>query len=166
MTIDRAKYGRVLAIGGCNAGPHWSAPLRTELAPARSCARLCTVELREVDGEWAFVGHWQDPKRSDVPPDDMRELFGYRFICWLGGSQAIITKEGEQPLFRSTKEAIDAGLMVERNRVTREALDDTFQQIHKLGLNGATESFALASAVVRGFLGEQWFDRHVMPNRR
>jgi hypothetical protein len=56
--------------------------------------------------------------------------------------------------------------MVERNRITQQALEDTYQEIHKLGLNAATESFALASAVIRGLLGEEWFNRHVMPNRR
>jgi hypothetical protein len=55
--------------------------------------------------------------------------------------------------------------MVRRNRITSQALQDVFDQIPK-ELNGVTQSFALASAVVRGFLGEKWFDRHVMPNRR
>jgi hypothetical protein len=55
--------------------------------------------------------------------------------------------------------------MVQRNRITPEALQETFDQIPK-ELNGTTQSFALASAVVRGFLSEKWLDRHVMPNRR
>jgi hypothetical protein len=55
--------------------------------------------------------------------------------------------------------------MVQRNRITSKALQEAFDQIPK-ELNGATQSFALASAVVRGFLGEKWLDRYVMPNRR
>jgi hypothetical protein len=55
--------------------------------------------------------------------------------------------------------------MVQRNRITREALQDAFDQIPK-ELNGATQSFALASAIVRGFLGDEWLDRHVMPSSR
>ena len=39
--------------------------------------------LREVNGKWTFVGHWQDPSRSDVPSCIMRELFGFGFICRL-----------------------------------------------------------------------------------
>jgi hypothetical protein len=55
--------------------------------------------------------------------------------------------------------------MVKRNRITREALQNTFNQIPK-EFNSTAKSFTLASAVVRGFLGERWFDRHVIPNRR
>ena len=55
--------------------------------------------------------------------------------------------------------------MVQRNRITPESLQETLDQIPK-ELNNATQSFALASAVVRGFLGEKWYDRHVEPNKR
>jgi hypothetical protein len=68
------------------------------------------LELREANGEWTFVRHWQDPARSGVPSDVMRELFGFRFICRLDVSRVAITKDGEQALSRSTKEAIDAAL--------------------------------------------------------
>src|SRR6266446_233133 len=55
--------------------------------------------------------------------------------------------------------------MVQRNRIARRSLQDTFDQIPK-ELNSVTQSFALASALVRGFFGEEWWDRHVLPNRR
>src|SRR5438876_6591831 len=55
--------------------------------------------------------------------------------------------------------------MVQRNRITSKALQDVFDQIPK-EFNGFQQSCTLASAVVRGFLGEEWFDRHVIPNRR
>jgi hypothetical protein len=55
--------------------------------------------------------------------------------------------------------------MVERRRLTPEALQEFFEQIPN-DFNAATQSFWLASAVARGYLGERWFDRHVMPNKR
>jgi hypothetical protein len=55
--------------------------------------------------------------------------------------------------------------MVQRNRITPKALQDVFDQIPN-EFNGFQQSCTLASAVVRGFLGEEWFDRHVIPNRR
>jgi hypothetical protein len=66
------------------------------------------LELREVDGEWIFVGHWQDPAHSGVPSVVMRELFGLQCICRLDGSGAAITEAGEQALSRSTIDAIAA----------------------------------------------------------
>jgi hypothetical protein len=38
----------------------------------------------------------------------MLELFGFRFICRLDGSRAVITEDGEQALSRSTIDAIAA----------------------------------------------------------
>jgi hypothetical protein len=55
--------------------------------------------------------------------------------------------------------------MVERNRIDQQALQETFDQIPER-FNAATQSFALASAIVRGFFSEEWFDRHVMPSKR
>jgi hypothetical protein len=66
------------------------------------------LELREVDGEWIFVGHWQNPTRSHVPCGVMQELFGFQFICRSDGSRVAITKNGEQALSRSTVDAIAA----------------------------------------------------------
>jgi hypothetical protein len=55
--------------------------------------------------------------------------------------------------------------LVQRTRITQKALQDVFDKIPK-EYNGVQQSFVLASAVVRGFLGEKWFDLHIMPNRR
>ncbi len=55
--------------------------------------------------------------------------------------------------------------MVQRNRITREALRKVFDQIPK-ELSSETRSLELAGAVLRGFLGKKWFERNVMPNRR
>ena len=66
------------------------------------------LDLREIDGAWSFVGHWQDPARSGVTSAVMCELFGFGFICRLDGSGAVITKDGEQALSRSTIDAIAA----------------------------------------------------------
>jgi hypothetical protein len=66
------------------------------------------LELHEVDGEWTFVGHWQAPAHLDVSSVVMRELFGLRFICRFGGSQAVITYEGGQARSHSILEAIAA----------------------------------------------------------
>ena len=82
-----------------------SAPL-SGLAREVLRALVHGLELREVDGEWSFVGHWQDPAHSCVPSGVMRELFGFQFICRLDGSGAGITEAGEQALFRSTIDAI------------------------------------------------------------
>ena len=68
------------------------------------------LELREIDGEWIFVGHWQDPARSGVPSVVMCELLESGFICRRDGSGATITKAGEQALSRSTIDAIAATL--------------------------------------------------------
>jgi hypothetical protein len=58
--------------------------------------------------------------------------------------------------------------MVERKRITPEALQEAFEKIENIPRehNKATKSFYLAGTVLRGLLGEQWFDRHVMPNKR
>jgi hypothetical protein len=66
------------------------------------------LELCVVDGEWTFVGHWQDPAHSGVPSVVMQELFGFRFICRPDESRAAITKDGERALSRSTIDAIAA----------------------------------------------------------
>jgi hypothetical protein len=86
-----------------------SAPLGKE---AREVLRALVhgLELREVNGEWIFVGHWQEPARSSVSSAVMQELFGFQFICRLDSSQVAITKDGEQALSRSTTDAIAATL--------------------------------------------------------
>ncbi len=57
--------------------------------------------------------------------------------------------------------------MVERIRITSEALKECFDTLPpEVRTNGATESFALAAGVVRGFLGAKWLERHVMPSKR
>jgi hypothetical protein len=78
--------------------------------PAREVLRALVhgLELREIAGEWIFVGHWQDPARSGVSPVVIRELFGFQFICQLDGSQVVITKAGAQALSRLTIDDIAA----------------------------------------------------------
>lgn len=52
--------------------------------------------------------------------------------------------------------------MVQRNRISREALQKAFDGLPAPArITAATESFAVASAVLRGFLGAKWFDKHV-----
>jgi hypothetical protein len=55
--------------------------------------------------------------------------------------------------------------MAQRKRLTPEALQAIYGDIPK-EFNGIEKSLALASVVVREFLGTKWFDRHVIPNRR
>jgi hypothetical protein len=55
--------------------------------------------------------------------------------------------------------------MVQRNRITPEALRDAFNQI-PCQFNEATRSAVLATVVLKGFFGEEWVDRHVMSKRR
>ena len=78
--------------------------------PAREVLRALVhgLELRELDGEWAFVGHWQDPARSGVPAAVMRELLSSGLICRFEDSRAAITEKGERTLSQSTIAAIDA----------------------------------------------------------
>jgi hypothetical protein len=54
--------------------------------------------------------------------------------------------------------------VVQRNRITRKALQEAFEQI-PTHFSGMSQSFFLAGSVVRGFLGEKWLDRHVMPSK-
>ena len=58
--------------------------------------------------------------------------------------------------------------MVDRKRVSLEALQKCFDELPKewAGQNSELQSFAVSAAVVRGLLGERWFNRHVMPNSR
>lgn len=73
-------------------------------------ALLHGLELREIDGEWGFVGHWQDIGRSHVSSVTMSELIGSQLVSIRGGSQAIITKSGEEQLFRLMKDETAAVL--------------------------------------------------------
>jgi hypothetical protein len=68
------------------------------------------LDLREVDGKWTFVGYLQDPARSGVSSEVMRELFGSGFICRLDESRIGITEAGETALSRSTIDAFTAAL--------------------------------------------------------
>jgi hypothetical protein len=54
--------------------------------------------------------------------------------------------------------------VVQRNRITRKALQEAFEQI-PAHFSGMSQSFFLAGSVVRVFLGEKWLDRHVMPSK-
>jgi hypothetical protein len=54
--------------------------------------------------------------------------------------------------------------VVQRNRITRKALQEAFEQI-PTHFSGMSQSFFLAGSVVRSFLGEKWLDRHVMPSK-
>jgi hypothetical protein len=56
--------------------------------------------------------------------------------------------------------------MVQQTRITRQELDETYQEIRKFGYSAADGSSVLASAVLRAYLGQKWWDRHVMPNRK
>jgi lipopolysaccharide biosynthesis protein len=83
-------------------------------APLGSAARevlralVHGLELHKTNGQWCFVGHWQDPARSGVSARVMHELFGCRFICQLSDSRVGITKYGEEALSQSTIAAIAA----------------------------------------------------------
>jgi hypothetical protein len=57
--------------------------------------------------------------------------------------------------------------MVERKRVELRAIQVAYDGLSpEIKSNGMRSSFALASAVVRAFMGDQWFDRHVTPSQR
>jgi hypothetical protein len=68
------------------------------------------LDLREINGEWTFVGYFQDRAHSGVSSETMRELFGSGFICHLGCQKIAITREGEHVLFQSTTDDIAAAL--------------------------------------------------------
>src|SRR5438270_2892158 len=57
--------------------------------------------------------------------------------------------------------------MLERKRVELRAIQVAYDGLPPdIKSNGMRSSCALASAVVRAFMGDQWFDRHVMPSQR
>jgi hypothetical protein len=57
--------------------------------------------------------------------------------------------------------------MVERKRVELRAIQVAYDGLPpEIKSNGIRSSFALAGAVVRAFMGDQWFDQHVMPSPR
>lgn len=57
--------------------------------------------------------------------------------------------------------------MTERRRITPENLKKAFDDLpERARQNGQTESLALACGVVRGFLGEKWFEQHIDPNSK
>jgi hypothetical protein len=57
--------------------------------------------------------------------------------------------------------------MTEEVRITRQALQDAFDSLPPQAReNGAKESLALGSRVVRAFLGQEWFERHIIPGAR
>jgi hypothetical protein len=57
--------------------------------------------------------------------------------------------------------------MVEKKRVELEAIQVAYEGLpSEIKSNAMMSSFALAGAVVRAFIGDQWLDRHVMPSRR
>jgi hypothetical protein len=57
--------------------------------------------------------------------------------------------------------------MVEKQRVELKAIRVAYEGLPpEIKSNGMRSSFALAGAVVRAFMGDQWFDRHVMPSQR
>ncbi len=54
--------------------------------------------------------------------------------------------------------------MIRRNRIDKDALHDAFEHIlSKANKNGSIVSFSVACAIVRAMLGEDWFDRYVLP---
>ena len=66
-----------------------------------------------------------------------------------------------------TEAAPKYATMVEIIRITRQALQDAFDSLPpRARVNAVTESFALGSGVVRAFLGNEWVERHVIPNAR
>jgi hypothetical protein len=51
-----------------------------------------------------------------------------------------------------------------KNRITAAALQKGFDELPgDPPLNGVTKSLALGAGVIRGFLGNVWFDRHILP---
>jgi hypothetical protein len=57
--------------------------------------------------------------------------------------------------------------MVERKRVELRAIQVAYDGLPpEIKSNSMRSSFALASAVVRAFMGDQWVDRYIMPNQR
>jgi hypothetical protein len=57
--------------------------------------------------------------------------------------------------------------MFEKKRVELKAIRVAYEGLPpEIKSNGMRSSFALAGAVVRAFMGDQWFDRHVMPSQR
>src|SRR5580658_6851166 len=51
-----------------------------------------------------------------------------------------------------------------KNRITAAALQKGFDELPgDPPLNGVTKSLALGAGVIRGFLGNFWFDRHILP---
>jgi hypothetical protein len=57
--------------------------------------------------------------------------------------------------------------MVEKQRVELKAIRVAYEGLPpEIKSNGMRSSFALAGAVVRAFMGDQWFDRHVVPSQR
>jgi hypothetical protein len=57
--------------------------------------------------------------------------------------------------------------MVERKRVELKAIQVAYEGLPaEIKSNGMKSSFALGGAMVRAFMGDQWFDRHVIPSQR
>ena len=87
-----------------------SAPLDTSLSDiGREVLRalLYGLELRQVGGEWRFVGFGQDHRSSGLDSETVATLLRSGLISCGKDGRAAITEDGEATLFRWTKGVID-----------------------------------------------------------
>jgi hypothetical protein len=73
-------------------------------------ALLCGLELRDIDGEWRFVGQWQDSRFSRVNSEIVVRLLRFGLISFGDDFRVVITESGERTLSQYLNKVIRAAL--------------------------------------------------------
>jgi hypothetical protein len=73
-------------------------------------ALSCGLELQYVEGDWRFVGQWQDRRSSRVDPEIVARLLRSGLICSGTEYRNAITAGGEKMLSQYLEEVISGAL--------------------------------------------------------
>jgi hypothetical protein len=76
------------------------------------------IELRSADGEWKFVGPWQDEATSGVPKGHVSELLAAGFALLTKTNCVEITKLGQEWLASFERGIVDEGMQWLRSRAS------------------------------------------------
>ena len=74
------------------------------------------IELRSRDGEWKFVGPWQDDSTSGVVTEHVSELLDAGLARLTETNRAEITERGQERLASLTRSILDEGMRWLRSR--------------------------------------------------
>ena len=91
----------IFSLGGCGM----SVPLLTGAVEVLKALTL-GLELREIAGQWTFVGPWQDPERSKVSLDTMIALTNGGFVRLNDEHRATISRRGSAAFEKQLNSAI------------------------------------------------------------